>query len=198
MQPRESMKRIAMLIDQMFEDSEFRVPYDRLRAAGYEVELVGLELGTHVEGKQKRESIVIEKSVSDVSPHRYAALVIPGGYSPDHLRGDADAVDFTRAMVHAHKTVAAVCHGPWMLAEADVLGGRLVTSWFSIKTDLINAGADWTNEEVVVDGNVITSRKPADLGAFCDAILHQLAEGVPEPAEPTYPATTGEKPPTFH
>jgi protease I len=192
------MSRIAMLIDQMFEDSEFRVPYDRLRAAGYDVELVGLEVGTVVEGKHKNEKVVIEKSVADVSPHRYVALVIPGGYSPDHLRADPDAVKLTRDMVHAHKTVAAVCHAPWMLVEADVVGGRIVTSWFSIRTDLINAGAHWIDFDVVVDGNVITARKPSDLQAFCDAILHQLAEGVPEPAEPTYPATMGEQSPPLH
>jgi len=177
------MSKIAFLVDEMFEDSEFRVPYDRLRAAGNEIDIVGLEAGKQVDGKKQREAIRIEKAAHDVSERDYDALVIPGGYSPDHLRTDPDAVRLTREMITANKPVAAVCHGPWMLAEADVADGRQLTSWPSIRTDLVNAGARWVDREVVIDGNLITSRKPADLPAFSDAILHVLADGVPQRGE---------------
>jgi protease I len=104
----------------------------------------------------------------------FDALVIPGGYSPDRLRMDPDMVNFVREFVRSGKVTAAVCHAPWMLAEADVIRGRTVTSWPSIKTDLVNAGAKWIDREVVEDGNIITSRKPADLTAFSETILRRL------------------------
>jgi protease I len=178
------MSRIAMLVAPMFEDSEFRIPFDRLRAAGHEVDIVGLEADADVVGKRGKERVRTDKSVREVSYQDYDALVIPGGYSPDHLRTDVDAVRLTRSMALANKPVAAVCHAPWMLIEADVTDGRMVTSWPSVRTDLLNAGARWMDREVVVDGNIITSRKPDDLAAFSSAILHQLADGVPERAEP--------------
>ena len=184
------MSRIAILIDDLFEDSEFRVPYDRLRAAGHQVDVVGRQPGGEVVGKQQKERVQIERSAHDVREEEYDALVIPGGYSPDHLRTDADAVGFTRAMGLANKPVAAVCHAGWMLIEADLAATRLVTSWPSIKTDLVNAGAQWLDREVVVDGNIITSRKPADLAAFSDAILHALDVGVPERPDPNLVAET--------
>lgn len=193
------MSKIAILVDQMFEDSELRVPLDRLRGAGHEVDLVGLEVGAEVSGKQGKERVRIQRGVRDVSEREYDALVIPGGYSPDRLRMSMDAVRFTRAMALANKPVAAVCHAPWMLIEADVTDDRLVTSWPSVRTDLLNAGARWVDREVVVDGNVITSRKPDDLPAFCDAILRQLAEGVPERATPALRSGAGaELPPMVH
>ncbi|HEU0035709.1 MAG TPA: type 1 glutamine amidotransferase domain-containing protein [Kofleriaceae bacterium] len=193
------MSKIAVLVDGMFEDSEFRVPYDRLKAAGHTVDIVGLEAGREVVGKTGKERVKIEKAARSVSERDYDALVIPGGYSPDHLRMDRDAVRLTRAMVVANKPVAAVCHAPWMLVEADVADDRLVTSWPSVKTDLINAGARWVDREVVVDGNVITSRKPDDLPAFSDAILDQLAHGVPERAAPVLaPEAASEAQPRAH
>jgi protease I len=178
------MSKIAILVDRMFEDSELRVPLDRLRAAGHGVDIVGLHAGVEVVGKRGQERVWIEKAVRDASARSYDALVIPGGYSPDHLRVDPAAVRFTRAMALANKPVAAVCHAPWMLIEADVVDERRVTSWPSIRTDLLNAGACWIDREVVVDGNLITSRKPDDLVAFSDAILRQLSEGVPERSRP--------------
>jgi len=178
------MSKIAILVDEMFEDSELRIPLDRLRAAGHQVDIVGKDAGAEVVGKQGKERIAVERAVRDVSEKHYDALVIPGGYSPDHLRTDRDAVRFTRAMATANKPVAAVCHAPWMLIEADVADGRTVTSWPSVRTDLVNAGARWIDRQVVVDGNIITSRRPDDLAAFSDAILHQLADGVPERARP--------------
>jgi protease I len=168
------MSRIAVLIDHMFEDSEFRVPYDRLRAAGHEVDIIGVEAEREVIGKRGKERIETEIAAREASPGQYDALVIPGGYAPDRLRMNADAVRFTREMAEAGKPVAAVCHAPWMLIEADLVRGRTVTSWPSLKTDLRNAGASWVDQEVVVDGNLITSRKPDDLVAFTSAILDHL------------------------
>lgn len=173
------MSKIAFLVDQMFEDSEFRVPYDRLRAAGHQIEILGRKAGAQVEGYRHKERITIEKPVAQARVEDYDALVIPGGYSPDHLRTDRDAVAFTRTLALASKPVAAVCHAPSLLIEADLVYGRQMTSWPSIKTDLINAGARWVDREAAIDGNVITSRRPDDLPAFSEAILRMLAEGVP-------------------
>jgi protease I len=192
------MARIAILIDQAFEDSEFRVPYDRLRAQGHEVVIVGLQAGKRVEGKKGTEAATIERSVEEVRAADFDALVIPGGYSPDHLRTSVKAVGFTRDFDKARKPLAAICHAGWMLAEADVADGRTVTSWPSIRTDLINAGARWVDREVVEDGNLITSRKPGDLPAFCDALLRQIAEGVPEKeAPPRAPEDSAQRPPAL-
>ena len=178
------MSRIAILVDDMFEDSELRVPMDRLRAAGHHVDLLGREAGAEVVGKRGKERVTLDRAVRDVSEKHYDALVIPGGYSPDRLRTDRDAVRFTRAMAMANKPVAAVCHAPWMLIEADLVDDLTVTSWPSVRTDLINAGARWVDREVVVDGNIITSRRPDDLPAFSDAVLRQLANGVPDRTAP--------------
>jgi protease I len=170
------MARIAIIADDMFEDVELRQPYDRLREAGHEVVVVGLEEGKEIEGKQGRERFKIERAVTDVRADEFDALVIPGGYSPDKLRMSRPMVAFTRAVFDQGKLVAAVCHAPWMLVEADVAEGRTVTSWPSIRTDLINAGARWVDREVVEDGNLVTSRKPDDLPAFSETILRRLAE----------------------
>jgi protease I len=194
------MSKIAFLVDQMFEDSEFRVPYDRLRGAGHQVEILGREASITVDGYRQKEHITIEQPVAQARVEDYDALVIPGGYSPDHLRTHRDAVAFTRAMALANKPVAAVCHAPSLLIEADLVYGRHVTSWPSIKTDLINAGARWVDREVVIDGNIITSRRPDDLPAFSDAILRVLAEGVPALAEPVagQPRAEAPAPPPAH
>jgi protease I len=169
------MARIAMIADDMFEDAELRQPYDRLREAGHEVVLVGLERGKQITGKQGREKLTIERGVQEVRAAEFDALVIPGGYSPDRLRTSLPMVSFTRAFFDQDKLVAAICHAPWMLIEADVAEGRTVTSWPSIRTDLINAGARWVDRALVEDGNLITSRKPDDLPVFGEAILRRLA-----------------------
>lgn len=192
------MARIALIIDQMFEDSEFRIPYDRLREAGHQVDLVGVEAHKPLEGKQHREQITTEKAAAEVTADQYDALVIPGGYSPDKLRTSIDMVRLTRDMVLAGKPVAAVCHGPWMLVEADVADGRTLTSWPSIKTDLINAGARWIDREVVEDGNLVTSRKPDDLEAFARAILGQLEHGVAERLDQAHAPRTPSHEPVVH
>lgn len=172
------MSKIAFLIDEMFEDSEFRVPYDRLRAAGHPVDILGRQPGATMDGYRHKEHVKIEKPVAQARVEDYDALVIPGGYSPDHLRTQREAVAFTRSMALANKLVAAVCHAPSLLIEADLVYGRQITSWPSIRTDLVNAGARWVDREVAIDGNLITSRRPDDLPAFSDAILHLLVEGV--------------------
>jgi len=169
------MARVAFIADDLFEDSELRIPWDRIREAGHEVVLVGLEKGKRIEGYKKQETFTTDVRAGDVSADEFDAIVIPGGYSPDKLRMDIDVVRLVRNMFTAGKPVAAVCHGPWMLVEADALDGKTVTSWPSLKTDLINAGARWVDREVVEDDNVITSRRPDDLPAFTNAVLRRLS-----------------------
>lgn len=171
------MAKVAFIVDEMFEDSEFRVPYDRVKQAGHEAVVVGVEAGKQLAGKKGKERIAVERAVADTSPADFDALVIPGGYSPDHLRTNIKMVGLTRELFNAGKPVAAICHAGSMLVEADIADGRTVTSWPSIKTDLINAGARWVDREVVEDGNLITSRKPDDLDAFTAALLRQIEQG---------------------
>lgn len=168
------MARVAFILDEMYEDSEMRVPYDRVKQAGHEATVVGLKAGKKLEGKKGKETFVTDRAAGDVSADDFDALVIPGGYSPDKLRVSEEMVDLVREMCAGGKPVAAVCHGPWMLVEADVIRGKTVTSWPSIKTDLRNAGASWVDREVVEDGNLITSRNPGDLDAFSEALLRQI------------------------
>lgn len=170
------MTKVAFIMDGMFEDSEFRVPFDSIKEVGYEPVVIGLEAGKKLEGKKGMETVITDVSIDDVSASDFAGLVIPGGYSPDLIRLNAKMVAFTKAIFEARKPVAAICHAGWMLAEADIARGRTVTSWASIKTDLINAGADWVDQEVVEDGNLITSRMPDDLDAFTKTLLSQLGQ----------------------
>jgi protease I len=149
-----------------------------LEEAGAEPELVSLEAGTitaydHID---KGDTKKVDALVSTADPDSYAALVLPGGViNGDFVRADADAVAFVKAFFDSGKPVAAICHAAWVLAEADVVKGRRMTSWPSLQTDLRNAGADWVDEEVVVDGNLITSRNPDDLDAFGAAIVEEFA-----------------------
>jgi protease I len=136
--------------------------------------IVGIEAAKKITGKKGAQTITTDIAARDVDPRGFDAMVIPGGYSPDHLRTNAEAVELVREMFEQGKPIAAICHAGSMLVEADVVRGRVVTSWPSIKTDLINAGADWVDREVVQDGTLITSRKPHDLPAFCDALLREL------------------------
>jgi protease I len=166
--------RIAFVLANDFEDQEFQVPYDRLGEAGHDVTVLGTEKGAEVRGKQGKQRFVIEADPEMVDPGDFDALVVPGGYSPDKLRTDDRIVRFVRAMAESGKPVAFICHAGSLLIEADVVRGRKVTSWPSIKTDLVNAGAEWVDAEVVEDGNFISSRKPDDLPAFCETILRRL------------------------
>lgn len=170
------MAKIAFLLGGDFEDSEFRVPFDRLREAGHDVTVFGTDAGQELSGKQGKEQTRTDRSIGDAKPDDFAALVIPGGYSPDKLRTDRRVVEFTRKFCDSGKPVAAICHAGSLLIEADVVRDKTVTSWPSIRTDLINAGAQWTDAEVVEDGNLITSRKPDDLRAFCGAVLRAVEQ----------------------
>ncbi|MFN2387980.1 MAG: type 1 glutamine amidotransferase domain-containing protein [Actinomycetota bacterium] len=171
------MAKVAFIVDELFEDSELRVPYDRVREAGHEAVIVGLEAGKQLTGKKEKETFTTDVSIGDVSPGDFDALVIPGGYSPDLIRTDDGMVELTRTLTESGKPVAAICHAGWMLAEAGVLAGKTVTSSPRIKTDLVNAGASWVDQEVVEDGNLITSRKPDDLEAFSKTLLAQIEQG---------------------
>ncbi|CAN5509798.1 protein/nucleic acid deglycase [soil metagenome] len=170
------MSKIAFIMDEMFEDSEFKVPYDRVKELGHDPVVVGLENGKKLEGKKGNEIVSTDVSIDEVSADEFDAVVIPGGYSPDKIRTNPKMVDFTRTMFESGKPLAAICHAGWMLAEADIARGKTVTSWPSIKTDLVNAGANWVDQEVVEDGNLITSRKPDDLEAFSKTLLAQLEQ----------------------
>ncbi len=170
------MAKVAFLMDNLFEDSEFRVPYERLREAGHEPVVVGLEAGKKLEGKKGKETVTTDVAIDEVDPDDFDAVVIPGGYSPDLIRTNPKMVELVRRVHGGGKPTAAVCHAGWMLAEAGIVRGRTVTSWPSIRTDLVNAGANWVDQEVAEDGNLITSRKPDDLEAFSKAILTQLEQ----------------------
>jgi protease I len=172
------MARVMFIVASDFEDSEFRVPYDRVKQAGHEAVIVGVEAGKQLKGKKGKETITTDLAARDLSADDFGALVIPGGYSPDHLRMDSDMVDLVQEFFQQDKPIAAICHAGWMLAEADIADGRTVTSWPSIKKDLIHAGAIWVDREVVEDGNLITSRKPDDLKAFSEALLRQIDKGI--------------------
>jgi protease I len=173
-----------MPVGEDFEDAELTEPRTALTEAGHHVVMIGARKGQRVHGKRGEATAAIECAAADVDPDDFDALVIPGGYSPDHLRMNMDAVRLTRTMALVNKPVAAVCHAPSLLIEADLVDDRMVTSWPSVKTDLLNAGARWIDREVVVDGNIITSRNPGDLPAFSDAILQAIADGVAPRAEP--------------
>ena len=163
------MKAIV-LIENHYEDSELIYPYYRLQEAGFEVDLVGPEADTVYTGKNG-VPMTSDLAAEDVDVSEYDVVVIPGGYSPDHMRRHEAMVDIVRDADAAGKTVAAICHAGWLLAEAGIVKGRRITSFFAIKTDMVNAGGDWVDEEVVVDGNLVTSRHPGDLPAFTRAIL---------------------------
>lgn len=168
------MARIAFVLETDYEDSEFATPYEELAGDGHECVIVGVEVGKQLTGKRGRSTATVDATVDTVDVDRFDALVIPGGYSPDKLRLNAGVVEFTRMFVGSGKPVAAICHAGQLLVEARVVEGRTVTSWPSVRTELELAGADWVDEEVVEDGNLITSRKPADLPAFIKVLRQRL------------------------
>ena len=175
-----SIKRVAILATNGFEQSELMEPRRRLKEAGFTVQVVSPK-GPQIRGwkdKDWGEHVDVDAEMSSVSPNDYDALVLPGGViNPDALRADADAVAFIRAFDEAGKPLAAICHGPWLLVEADAVRGRTVTSYASIRTDVKNAGGNWVDREVAVDKGIITSRSPADLKAFVAKIIEEIGEG---------------------
>ena len=168
------MAKIAVLMGDEFEDSEYAKPVARLRKAGHEIEVLGEKKGAELEGKRGDEKVRVDRAVASADPNDYDALLIPGGHSPDHLRIHEPAVKFVKRFDGLRRPMAVVCHGPQLLIEAGVAKGRRMTSWPSVRTDLRNAGAEVVDEEVVEDGHLITSRKPDDLDAFSDALLRRL------------------------
>lgn len=175
-----SNKKIAVLVTHGFEQSEFEQPVKAIKDGHGVLDVVSLQKGK-VKGWSNGNwgaEFEVNKTVQEVSASDYDALVLPGGVmNPDKLRMDKDAVAFVKGFITAHKPVAAICHGPWTLIETGELNGRNVTSYPSIKTDLVNAGAMWTDQEVVVDNGLVTSRDPRDLPAFCKKMIEEIAEG---------------------
>jgi protease I len=169
------MARFAFVLADDYEDSEFRRPWDEVRKAGHEAHIVGRSTQQEVSGKRGQDRATVEVSAANVRPDEFDALVIPGGYSPDKLRVDKEVVAFVESVFEAGKPVAAICHAASLLVEADVLKGRTLTSWPSVRKDVENAGGRWVDREVVRDANLITSRKPDDLDAFCAALLESVS-----------------------
>jgi protease I len=167
-----SGKKIAVVLENDFEDSEFYVPYNRLREEGAELTVVGLERGKALKGKSEGYKATVDMSFGEVAAEDFDAILIPGGYSPDKLRTHDEALNFVKAF--REKPVFAICHGPQLRISAEMVKDRTMTSWPSVAVDLKNAGAHWVDKAVVVDGNIITSRKPADLEVFVDASIKKL------------------------
>jgi len=173
-------KRVAVLVDEGFEQSELVDPKIALEAAGATVEVVSPHTGS-VKGWQHKhwgQEVRVDRPLDTASADAYDALLLPGGVmNPDKLRMNPKAVAFVKAFVDAGKPIAAICHGPWTLIEAGGLRGKTVTSWPSLKTDLRNAGANWVDQEVVTDNGLVTSRKPDDIPAFNRKMIEEFAEG---------------------
>ena len=182
-------KTIAFLVaTEGIEQIELTEPWAAVEAAGGIPKLLSTESGkvqayNHLD---KADTFPVDTVVGDAKAEDYDGLVLPGGVAnPDQLRMSSEAVAFTRSLVEANVPVAAICHGPWTLIEAGVVTGRTMTSWPSLQTDIRNAGGRWVDEELVVDGNIITSRKPDDLKAFCNAAVEAFASGTPRRTDGT-------------
>ena len=171
-------KRIAFLATDMVEQVELTEPWKAVEEAGGQPELISLEEG-EIHGfnhYDKAETFPVDRTLAEASVDAYDGLVLPGGVgNPDTLRTDEQAVGFVRDFLESGKPVAVICHGPWTLVEADVVRGRTLTSWPSVKTDIENAGGKWVDEEVVQDANLLSSRKPDDLPAFCKTLVEEFA-----------------------
>ncbi|WP_411828110.1 type 1 glutamine amidotransferase domain-containing protein [Luteolibacter sp. AS25] len=175
-----SDKKIAILVTNGFEQVEFTKPKEAVESAGAEVHVISLKSG-EIQGFnhfEKGDTFKVDNTVDSVKADDYDGLILPGGvHNPDTLRGSEEAVSFVRSFFEQHKPVAAICHGPWTLVEADVLKGRTLTSWPSLKTDIENAGGKWVDEEVYCDQGLVTSRNPDDIPAFCTKAVEEFAEG---------------------
>jgi protease I len=167
-----SGRKVIILVEKIFNDHEFWYPYYRLKEAGAEVVVVGSAIQTYT-GKSGTQ-VKPNATAQDVAAADFDGIIIPGGYAPDHMRRNPAMVKLVKDLCETGKVVAAICHGGWMLASAKILQGRTVTSFFSIKDDLVHAGADYVDQAVVVDDKLITSRKPDDLPAFMRAIIEAL------------------------
>jgi protease I len=173
-------KKIAFIAADMVEQVELEKPWKAVEEAGGTPELISIESGEIqvFDHYDKAGSFKVDKTVGESRLDDYDGLVIPGGVgNPDTLRQDEDVVEFVKSFFEAGKPVAAICHGPWVLVEADVVRGRKLTSFPSLKTDIRNAGGNWVDEQVVVDNGLVTSRNPDDLPAFCDKLVEEFCEG---------------------
>jgi protease I len=173
-------KTVAVLATDGFEQVELTEPVKALKQAGATVQVVAPKPG-EIQGwnhHDKGDTVAVDATLDATDPGRYDALVLPGGViNPDALRLEPKAIDFVRHFVTSNKPIAAICHGPWTLIDAGAVRGKRVTSWPSLRTDLSNAGATWTDEPVVTDHGLVTSRKPDDLPAFCAKMIEEFAEG---------------------
>lgn len=177
-------KRIAILATDGFEESELFEPKSILELAGAKVDIISIGKGSIKAWSKDNwgRTIDVDFELRDADAKNYDALVLPGGVmNPDKLRINEYAITFASRFVNAGKPIAAICHGPWLLIELNILQGRQVTSWPSLKSDLINAGAYWVDSEVVVDNGLITSRKPADIPFFCKKLIDEMLEGPKHP-----------------
>jgi deglycase len=168
------MSKVAVVITDMFEDAEYSHPAEAFKKAGHELIHVGLKSGETVKGKTQGTPVKIDKAVKEAKVGDFDALLIPGGYSPDKLRIDENAVRFVKEFVESGKPVCLICHAPQLLITAQVLKGRKITGWKSLVQDIKNAGAEFIDQEVVEDGNLISSRSPADIPAFIKACSKKL------------------------
>lgn len=170
-------KKVAVVITKLFEDVEFTSPKEELENAGHTLTTIGFEAGETVEGKKGEASVTIDKSIDDVSPEDFDALLIPGGFSPDQLRKDDRFLEFTRSFSNDSKPIFSICHGPQLLINAEVVKGKDITSVKQVAVDLKNAGANFYDKEVVIDDSgLISSRTPDDLPAFNKAMVDALSE----------------------
>ena len=163
-------KKVAIPVESLFNTFEFWYPYYRLKEAGAEVTVVGSGSAETYTGKPGTE-VKVDTSIEQVTAADFDGMVIPGGYAPDIMRRYPKMVQLVKDLFEGGKVVAAICHAGWMLASAEILSGKTVTSFFAIKDDLVHAGAEWVDQEVVIDGNLITSRTPDDLPAFMRAVI---------------------------
>lgn len=175
-----SGKKIAILATDGFEQAELAEPRKALDEAGATTVVIAPKEG-EIKGWKSKEwgdSVPVDRTLEECKPEEFDALLLPGGVmNPDHLRMEPDAVEFVRKFAATGKPLAAICHGPWMLVEAGVVRGKTITSWPSLRTDLVNAGAKWVDQEVVSDGQFITSRKPADIPAFNRRLIAAITHG---------------------
>ena len=166
-------KRVAVLAEDLYQDLELWYPTIRLQEAGADVQIVGMP-GVDTYESKHGYPVSVDAAFDEISPTQFDAVVIPGGYAPDLMRRHQALLEFVRGVFDSGGIVAFICHAGWVPISAGIVDGKRVTSFFAIKDDLVNAGADWVDEEVVQDGNLISSRTPADLAAFCRAIIAGL------------------------
>lgn len=171
--------RIAILAENYYEDLELWYPYYRMLEEGYIVEIVGSGTSKTYKGKNGYP-LEVDIDVQDARVEDFSAIIVPGGFAPDYMRRVPEMVEFIRKAIQLEKTIAAICHGPQLLISGGLPKGTKMTSFMAIKDDVINAGADWVDKEVVVDGNFITSRKPDDMPVFCKTIIKNLKERWPD------------------